>query len=76
MIKLRLGEFLKSKNHEAQKNELMMKFIVHNICCLVSEIYQNNIHVDFKNAISSYIAPTTKERCTKSDFKDLNKSNN
>ena len=48
MIKMRLGEFLKSKNYEAQRNEVLTKFLVHNICCLVQEIYENHIHIDFK----------------------------
>ena len=48
MIKMRLGEFLKSKNHEAQKNELLTKFLCHNICCLVQEIYENKVQIDFK----------------------------
>jgi transposase len=48
MIKMRLGEFLKSKNYEAQKNELLVKFLCHNICCLVQEIYENKVKIDFK----------------------------
>lgn len=51
MIKTRLGEFLKSKNHEAQRNELMMKFVVHNICCLIQEIFERNVHVNFKECL-------------------------
>jgi len=57
MIKMRLGEFLKSKNYEAQKCELMMKFIVHNICCLISEIFENSVHVDFRECIKRYVEP-------------------
>ncbi|MEK6856299.1 MAG: transposase [Nanoarchaeota archaeon] len=48
MVKMRLGEFLKSKNYESQRAELMMKFIVHNICCLIQQIFQNSIKIDFK----------------------------
>ena len=55
MIKSRLGEFLRSKRHTSQKNELMMKFICHNICCLVQEIYENDIHINFKNELQSFI---------------------
>ena len=51
-MKLRLGEFLRSKNHQAQKSELLMKFIVHNITCLVAEIYESDIHIDFRNAMN------------------------
>ena len=33
----------------------MMKFICHNICCLIQEIYENNVHVDFRNAMLKFI---------------------
>lgn len=52
MIKMRLGEFLRSNNYEAQRNELMMKFLVHNITCLVAEIFENDVHVDFRGAVN------------------------
>ena len=55
MIKTRLGEFLRSKSYESQKNELMMKFIVHNITCLVQEVYENEIHVDFRNEMFNFV---------------------
>jgi transposase len=55
MIKTNLGEFLRSKNYDAQRNELLMKFIVHNITCLVQEIFENDIHVDFRESLQSYI---------------------
>jgi transposase len=55
MIKMRLGEFLKSKNYEAQKNELLMKFIVHNITCLVQEIYESEVKVDFKDCMNKFV---------------------
>lgn len=47
MVKRRFGEILLSKNYAAQRNELMMKFICHNICCLIQEIYERGIKVDF-----------------------------
>lgn len=55
MVKSRLGEFLRSKKYTSQKNELMMKFIVHNITCLVQEVYENNIHINFKKEIQSFV---------------------
>lgn len=57
MIKMRLGEFLKSKNYEAQRNELLMKFIVHNITCLVSEIFENDVHINFRQCMKRYVSP-------------------
>lgn len=57
MVKMRLGEFLKSKNYESQRNELLMKFIVHNITCLVQEIFERDVKVDFKECMNSYKEP-------------------
>jgi transposase len=57
MIKLRFGEHLKSKNYTAQRNELVMKFICHNICCLIQEIYENNIKIDFREADLKFMEP-------------------
>ncbi len=51
MIKLRLGEFLKCKNYTSQRNELVMKFICHNICCLIQEIFESDININFKNEL-------------------------
>lgn len=39
MVKMKFGEKLKSKNFVAQKNELLCKFIAHNIVVLIHEIY-------------------------------------
>lgn len=55
MIKLRFGEFLKSKNYTAQRNELVMKFICHNIACLIQEIYENKIHFDFREIFLKFV---------------------
>jgi transposase len=55
MIKSRLGEFLRSKRHTSQKNELMMKFICHNICCIIQEVYENEIHINFKRQLQSFV---------------------
>jgi len=55
MIKMRLGEHLKSKNYVAQRNELMMKFICHNICCLIQEMYNHNMKIDFKKCLKIYV---------------------
>jgi hypothetical protein len=51
---MRLGEFLKSKNFQAQRNELLTKFIVHNICCLIQEIFENHIKIDFKESSKEF----------------------
>ena len=47
MVKLRFGEFLKCKEYNSQRSELIMKFLCHNICCLIQEMYENNIKINF-----------------------------
>jgi transposase len=56
MIKLRLGEFLKCRNFTAQRNELVMKLICHNICCLVQEIFERKVKIDFKECSNNFVA--------------------
>lgn len=53
IIKRKYGEFLRSKNFEAQKNEVLLKCLCHNISQLVEEIYQNNINIKFKPLTTS-----------------------
>lgn len=55
MIKRRLGEYLLSKNYSAQRNELLMKMISHNICCLIQEIYERQIKIDFRDISILYV---------------------
>ncbi len=55
MVKLRLGEHLRSRNYTAQRNELMMKFICHNICCLIQEIYERGVQVNFDKCSKIFI---------------------
>ena len=54
MIKLRLGEFLKCKNLQSQKNEVLLKCLSHNICCLVQQIFQSKIKIDFPFCDKNY----------------------
>ncbi len=55
MVKVRLGEHLKCKNYTAQRNELVMKFICHNICCLIQEMYENGVEVDFRDCSLKFV---------------------
>jgi len=48
MIKIKLGEFLKCKSYTAQRNELMIKFLCHNFCCLISEIFERGVKINFE----------------------------
>jgi len=54
MIKTRLGEFLKCRNLQGQKNEFLLKCLVHNICCLVQETFESDVKVDFYNCNVRY----------------------
>ncbi len=47
MIKMKLGDKLKSKNFVAQKNELLCKIIAHNIIVVIHEIYELGIEPNF-----------------------------
>ncbi len=55
MVKRRLGEHLLSKNYVAQRNELMMKFLCHNICCLIQAIFDHRIRVNFHKCSDIFI---------------------
>lgn len=76
MVKMRLGEFLKCKNFESQRNELMMKFICHNICCLITQIFLNKIKIDFKKCEASFVNKPLKKYTEKKKKEDKRKYNN
>ncbi len=54
MIKRRLGEHLLSKNYYSQRNELLLKMISHNICCLIQESYERGVEIDFRDVSVKY----------------------
>ncbi len=54
MVKMRLGEFLRCKNFESKRNELMVKLIVHNLTCLITQIFNNDIKIDFRICKESF----------------------
>ncbi len=43
MVKRKFGDSVKAKNYTAMKNEVLAKFVCHNICCVVSAIYERGI---------------------------------
>jgi transposase len=47
MVKAKFGGAVKSKNDEAKVNELHCKFLCHNICVLISSIYELGIAPEF-----------------------------
>jgi transposase len=46
MIKTKFGDSLRSKGDVAQKNEVLGKILCHNICCLISAMYELGIDPD------------------------------
>jgi hypothetical protein len=49
MIKMKFGDALRSKLPVAQVNEILCKVICHNLCCLVSAIYELGLAPTFWN---------------------------
>lgn len=47
MVQAKFGKHVKSKNPTAQMNELYCKFIGHNICVLISSVYELGIAPEF-----------------------------
>ena len=47
MIKAKLGKFIRAKLPAAQVNEVLLKVLCHNICCLIQSIYELGITVEF-----------------------------
>jgi transposase len=47
MVKKRLGPSIKAKSEVSQKNELLCRFLVHNITVLIQEMNELEIQVDF-----------------------------
>lgn len=43
MIKTKFGDSVKSKTEVAAKNEVLAKVLCHNICCLISAMYELGI---------------------------------
>lgn len=50
MIKTKFGDSLRSKTDAAQRNETLCKVLCHNICCLISAIYELGIDPVFTEA--------------------------
>jgi len=47
MVKMKFGDKVRSKNRIAQENELMCKFIAHNICVVIQEMFELGIQAGF-----------------------------
>jgi transposase len=47
MVKTKFGDGLKSKSDVAGRNEVLCKVLCHNICCVISAIYELGIEPEF-----------------------------
>jgi transposase len=47
MIKSKFGDSLRSKTKTAQINEALCKVLCHNICCIISAMYELNLKPKF-----------------------------
>ena len=47
MIKAKFGGFIRSKLPAAQFNEVLLKILCHNICCLIQSTYELGITIEF-----------------------------
>lgn len=47
MVKAKFGDSLRSKTDTAMKNETLCKLVCHNVCCLISAIYELGVTPTF-----------------------------
>ena len=55
-IKRNWGEFLKSKTFKAQQNEVLLKCLCHNISCLVAQVFERNLKINFEDCSKNILS--------------------
>jgi transposase len=63
MIKRKFGDSVRAKSELAMKNEVLAKFVCHNICCVVSAFYERGTDPKFLG-----LPAAVEETCTKTDL--------
>jgi transposase len=53
MVKAKFGDSLRSKTRRAQTNEALCKILCHNICCVISAIFELDITPQFWNEVAA-----------------------
>jgi len=53
MVKNRFGDHLLTKNMAGNVNEIKVKFLCHNLCCLIVEAFESGISLDFDNCVKT-----------------------
>ena len=64
MVKAKFGGNVRSKSPEAQVNEVLVKFLCHNICVLVQSMYELGLSPSFEPALPEALAPTPSRSST------------
>lgn len=57
MIKRKFGDFVRCKTEKSQDNEILCKVLAHNIVCLIHEIFELKVEVDFNDIAKYHSAP-------------------
>jgi hypothetical protein len=47
MIKRKFGDSVRSKGELAMRNEVLAKLVCHNLCCLISAMYEMGVNPVF-----------------------------
>jgi hypothetical protein len=55
MVKSKFGDSVRSKTEVSAKNEVLAKILCHNICCLISAMYELEIDPTFGSAQRSVV---------------------
>lgn len=53
MLKQRYGDHLATKNFTANVNEIKVKVLCHNLCCLLTEMSESEIKIDFDACVKN-----------------------
>ena len=51
MVKAKFGDSVRSKTDVAMRNEVLAKIVCHNVCCLISAMYELGITPEFAQAV-------------------------
>lgn len=51
-LKTKLGSSLKTKTFTAQRNEILARVLIYNICCLVRQYYESNLELVFSTEVA------------------------
>ncbi|HUW43419.1 MAG TPA: transposase, partial [Bacillota bacterium] len=57
MIKKKFGDFVRCKSEKSQDNEILCKVLTHNLVCLIHELFELKIDIDFSDVSRRLSAP-------------------